>query len=155
MIIRPVQRSDLSALYHLAKCAGTRLTTLPVDGNFLSERIEQACKTFEYRCACSDADYLFVMVNDAGDVIGVTGIAGEVGVVELWYTYHVKTLERRSDALGVTVKHQTLNLSDNEESTELCSLFLHPDYRGGSMVVCFRNPGFCFWQSFVTCFVIA
>lgn len=131
MIIRPVRRSDLPALYHLATCAGTGLTTLPVDEGFLSGRIEQARKTFERRCDRADADYLFVMVDQKEKVMGVTGIAGEVGVIAPWYNYHVNTLTRHSDTLDVTVSHQTLNLSDNEESTELCSLFLHPNYRGG------------------------
>lgn len=131
MVIRPVQRPDLDALYRLAGCAGSGLTTLPVDRAFLARRIEQARASFEQACERFEADYLFVLVNEHDEPVGITGIAGEVGVMSPWYNYHLKTLTRRSETLGVMVEHQTLNLSDSDEASELCSLFLHPDYRQG------------------------
>ena len=45
MVIRPVERSDVSALMQLASKTGGGLTSLPANEATLSARIERAIKT--------------------------------------------------------------------------------------------------------------
>ena len=49
MVIRPVERSDVSALMQLASKTGGGLTSLPANEATLSARIERAIKTW---CSC-------------------------------------------------------------------------------------------------------
>ncbi|EEZ9436163.1 arginine N-succinyltransferase, partial [Escherichia coli] len=47
MVIRPVERSDVSALMQLASKTGGGLTSLPANEATLSARIERAIKTWQ------------------------------------------------------------------------------------------------------------
>lgn len=50
MVIRPVERSDVSALMQLASKTGGGLTSLPANEATLSARIERAIKTGKANC---------------------------------------------------------------------------------------------------------
>ncbi len=50
MVIRPVERSDISALMQLASKTGGGLTSLPANEATLSARIERAIKTGKANC---------------------------------------------------------------------------------------------------------
>jgi arginine N-succinyltransferase len=64
---------------------------------------------------------------------GVCAIKGAVGLTEPFYNYRIGTLVHSSRELDVFTRMDTLYLSnDLTGSTELCSLFLHPDYRSGN-----------------------
>ena len=64
---------------------------------------------------------------------GVCAIKGAVGLDEPFYNYRIGTLVHSSRELDVFTRMETLYLSnDLTGSTELCSLFLHPDYRIGN-----------------------
>jgi hypothetical protein len=63
----------------------------------------------------------------------VCAIKGAVGLTEPFYNYRIGTLVHSSRELDVFTRMDTLYLSnDLTGSTELCSLFLHPDYRSGN-----------------------
>ena len=47
MIIRPVERGDLSGLLEMAGKTGGGLTSLPADEKTLSERIERSINTWQ------------------------------------------------------------------------------------------------------------
>ncbi|MET0265894.1 MAG: arginine N-succinyltransferase, partial [Duganella sp.] len=56
-----------------------------------------------------------------------------VGLNEPFYNYRIGTLVHSSREIDVFTRMETLYLSnDLTGSTELCSLFLHPDYRSGN-----------------------
>ena len=78
MIVRPVRSADLSALIDLARSTGTGLTTLPANEERLSHRVGWAEKTFLGEAERADADYLFVMEDDDGKVVGISAVAGAV-----------------------------------------------------------------------------
>ncbi len=77
---------------------------------------------------------MFVMEDTRnGRLAGVCAIKGSVGLEEPFYNYRIGTLVHSSRELKVFTKMETLYLSnDLTGSTELCSLFLHPDYRSGT-----------------------
>jgi len=63
---------------------------------------------------------------------GVCGIEAAIGLDQTYYTYRVSTIVHASKTLDVYRQFPTLFLtSDHSGASELCSLYLHPDYRGG------------------------
>ncbi len=132
MIVRPVRSADLPALIELARSTGAGLTTLPANEERLAHRVGWAEKAFNGQAERGDADYLFVMEDDEGRVVGISAVAGAVGLREPWYNYRVGLTVSASQELGIHREIPTLFLAnDLTGNSELCSLFLHAGYRNG------------------------
>ena len=132
MIVRSVRASDLPALIDLARSTGTGLTTLPANEARLAYRVGRAEKTFAGEAERGDCDYMFVLEDDDGRVLGISAIAGGVGLRESWYNYRVGLTVCASQELGIHRQVPTLFLAnDLTGHSELCSLFLHADHRTG------------------------
>ena len=132
MIVRPVRSSDLPALIELARGTGAGLTTLPANEKRLAHRVEWAERTFRGEAERADADYLFVLEDDDGSVLGISAIAGAVGLREPWYNYRVGLTVSASQELNIYREIPTLFLAnDLTGNSELCSLFLRSDARTG------------------------
>ncbi|WP_435236784.1 arginine N-succinyltransferase [Psychromonas sp. PT13] len=131
MIIRPVTRDDKDALYELAGKAGIGFTSLPQNADLISQRIERMLTTWEGTATKAEKGYLFVLEDTALEkVVGVCGIESALGLDEPWYNYHVGTLAHASKALDIYTQMETLTLSNNHTGySELCTLFLDPEYR--------------------------
>ncbi|SHL69802.1 arginine N-succinyltransferase [Phytopseudomonas punonensis] len=132
MIVRSVRAGDLPALIDLARSTGTGLTTLPANEARLAYRVGRAEKTFRGEAERGDCDYMFVLEDDDGRVLGISAIAGGVGLRESWYNYRVGLTVCASQELGIHRQVPTLFLAnDLTGHSELCSLFLHADHRTG------------------------
>ncbi len=132
MIVRPVRSADLPALIDLARSTGAGLTTLPANEERLAHRVGWAEKTFNGEVERADADYLFVLEDDHGKVVGISAVAGAVGLREPWYNYRVGLTVSASQELKIHREIPTLFMAnDLTGNSELCSLFLHADYRTG------------------------
>ncbi|TRX73290.1 arginine N-succinyltransferase [Pseudomonas mangiferae] len=132
MIVRPVRSADLPALIELARSTGAGLTTLPANEERLAHRVGWAEKAFSGQAERGDADYLFVLENDDGRVVGISAVAAAVGLREPWYNYRVGLTVSASQELKIYREIPTLFLAnDLTGNSELCSLFLHADYRTG------------------------
>jgi len=134
LIVRAIREHDLPALLALTQLVGLGMTTLKADPATLSQRIEIACASFAGTLRREQCDYLFVMEDtERGRLAGVCAIKAAVGLDEPFYNYRIGTLVHSSAALNVFARMETLYLSnDLTGCSELCSLFLHPDYRSGS-----------------------
>ncbi|MDB4873355.1 MAG: astA, partial [Gemmatimonadales bacterium] len=124
---------DLDALLDMASQVGTGMTTLKPDRTMLAHRVQVAVASFAQTIPPEQRDYMFVMEDTAnGRMAGVCAIKGAVGLTEPFYNYRIGTLVHSSRELDIFTRMDTLYLSnDLTGSTELCSLFLHPDYRIG------------------------
>ncbi|MGH8385093.1 MAG: arginine N-succinyltransferase [Pseudomonas sp.] len=132
MIVRPAQVTDLPALLALVRQA-RGLAILPADEERLNYRLRWAKRTFAEQVERADADYLFVLEDDDQQVVGVSAVAGAVGLREPWYNYRVGLTVSSSQGLGIQRQIPTLFLSNEMTGqSELCSLFLRPDQRLGS-----------------------
>jgi arginine N-succinyltransferase len=132
MIVRPVRTADLPALIDLARTTGAGLTTLPANEERLAHRVAWAEKTFTGEAERADTDYLFVLENDAGLVVGISAVAGAVGLREPWYNYRLGLTVSASQELNIHRQIPTLFLAnDLTGNSELCSLFLRSDHRTG------------------------
>jgi len=131
MVIRPVCHADLAGLMRLAKKTGGGLTSLPQDEKTLAERIERSVETWQGERCRAQQGYVFVLEDTENGVIaGISAIEVAVGLEEPWYNYRVGSLVHASRQLDIYNPLATLSLSnDHTGATELCSLFLDPDYR--------------------------
>lgn len=134
LIVRTIAQRDLDGLMSLARLVGDGMTTLKADAGLLQHRIEVACASFAEAIAPEERDYVFVMEDTATrQLVGVCAIKSAVGMQEPFYNYRIGTLVHSSTELGIFSRMETLYLSnDLTGSAELCSLFLHPEYRTGS-----------------------
>jgi arginine N-succinyltransferase len=134
LVVRAIQPKDLDGLMNLAGQVGGGMTTLKADRGVLGARVEVACASFAEQIAPERRDYLFVMEDTrSGALVGVCAIKGAVGLEEPFYNYRIGTLVHSSSELKVFSRMETLYLSnDLTGCSELCSLFLHPDYRSGT-----------------------
>jgi len=97
----------------------------------LAARIDRAIKTVEGKLDKSEQGYLFVLEDTLlHKVVGVCGIEVALGLKEPWYNFHIGTQVHSSEPLNVYKSLPTLYLSNNHTNcSELCTLFLDPDYR--------------------------
>lgn len=133
IVVRAIQTADLDELMVLATQVGDGMTTLKPDRTMLGNRIAVACASFAETIAPPQRDYLFVMEDTTSQkIVGVSAIKSAVGLDEPFYNYRIGTLVHSSKELNVYSRMDTLYLSnDLTGCAELCSLFLHPDYRTG------------------------
>lgn len=133
MIVRPVKVSDLPALMTLVEQAGPGFTTLPANEDRLAHRVRWAQRAFAEQVERADADYLFVLEDDEQRVVGVSAMAGAVGLREPWYNYRLGVTVSSAADLGIQRQIPTLFLNNElTGQSELCSLFLRHDQRNGS-----------------------
>jgi len=137
LVIRAVKTDDLDALIEMARQAGSGMTTLKPDRKMLGDRVATAVASFAETIPPEQRDYMFVLEHTAqsdtpGSIAGVCAIKGAVGLTEPFYNYRIGTLVHCSRELNVFTRMETLYLSnDLTGSSELCSLFLLPQYRAG------------------------
>lgn len=132
MLIRPATIADLEPLLELAKKTGPGLTTLPDDIALLEEKINQSLQAFNQDVTSPGLEYYLYLLEDTetGQIVGTSALAATVGLSEAFYTYHLGKAVHSSPALNV---HNVINVlylgNDYTGTTEICTLFLDPEYR--------------------------
>ena len=154
LVVRTVNETDLDDLMLLARLVGDGMTTLKPDLAMLRERVDLACASFAGTIAPEERDYMFVMEDTASaTLIGVCAIKGAVGLREPFYNYRIGTQVHSSIELDIFSRMETLYLAnDLTGSAELCSLFLHPDWRKGTNGKLLSKSRFLFMAQFPALF---
>ncbi|OUS39037.1 arginine N-succinyltransferase ['Osedax' symbiont bacterium Rs2_46_30_T18] len=131
MVIRPIESRDGEALAELAKITGPGFTSLQDNSEVVSNKLATALAAFEQQEQEGEALFLFVLEDQAEQrIAGICAIEAAVGLSDPWYNYRIGTLVHASKELNVYNQMQTLTISnDHTGYSELCTLFLHPDYR--------------------------
>lgn len=128
MLIRPIQLRDLDELFEMAKTSSGGITTLPADKRLLHEKIERSLFAFSRDVLRPKGEaYLFVL-EDAGKVVGCSGILSKTGGYEPICTFQVRTQMVRGKRIKVLAAHKVY-----DGPTEVGSLFLMPNYREGGL----------------------
>lgn len=133
MKIRHATTADIDGIYQLVLKAGTGMTSLPHNKDVILERLQRMEDTVAGKTEKADAGYLFVLEDtETKQIAGISGVEVAVGLKEPFYSYRIVKQVHSSKALDVYKSYDTLVLSNDYTNTsELCSLFLHPDYRKG------------------------
>ncbi|MBR9884598.1 arginine N-succinyltransferase [Marinobacterium lacunae] len=131
-VIRPIEYRDLDLLQQIAVESGPGFTSLPDNPDFLADKVRVSVETLRNpRAQPGPETYLFVLEDpESGEVAGTCGIASAVGLDTPFYHYHLSTVVHSSRELDVYNEFKTLNLcNDYTGSSELCTLYLRPQYR--------------------------
>jgi|SRR5690606_15210532 len=130
MLVRAARINDLPALLGLAVEAGSGLTSLPASEERLERRLHTVAASFAGKLPVADADYLFVLENEQGQVVGTSGVVAAAGLREPWYSYRRGLTVTASRELNVYRQQPTLFLTnDLTGASALCSLFLSQPHR--------------------------
>jgi arginine N-succinyltransferase len=154
LVVRNACEDDLDAILELARGIGHGMTTLKPDAALLAGRLALAQASFAGTVRPHEADYLFVLEDLArARICGVSAIKGAVGVEEPFYNYRISTSVHTSPATGRVNRVQSLHLThDLSGASELCSLYLHPDYRKGTNGKLLSKSRFLFLAQFPSLF---
>ncbi len=131
MIVRHAEHRDIDDIYILAVKSGVGMTSLPSNKEILAARIARTRNTLDGQLPRGEQGYLFVLEDtELNRVVGMSGLEVAVGLNEPFYNFHVGRQVHASQALKVYKTLNTLFLSnDHTGCSELCTLFLDPDFR--------------------------
>lgn len=132
LLLRPAKPKDLTPIFELAKTVASGITTLPADRDVLKLKIDTSVRSFAKDVTQpSDEHYFFVLEDThAKRIVGTSAIDAAVGGTLPFYSYKLGTVAKISHDLNVKRDTQILYLvNDHQGKTEICSLFLSPDYR--------------------------
>lgn len=144
IVIRPIQEQDREALWQIANQTGAGFTSLQPNRPMVDDKLTWALTSFQQAFqkktsrseTVSESEkknklYLFVMEDtENGQIMGTAAIESTVGLDAPWYSYKVNKQVHASQQLNVYTMVDTLMLcSDHTGFSELCALFLLPDYR--------------------------
>ncbi|OTA20410.1 arginine N-succinyltransferase [Xenorhabdus beddingii] len=150
MLFRSVQHEDLGDILHLSSRAGVGLTTLPNNQEYLAARISRSIDSFNDARGRAQQGFLFTLEDtEKHRVVGVSALELAVGLEEPFYNFRVHKSVRSSRELGVYTTFETLIVGqDYTGCSELCTLFLDPDYQGGRNGVFLSKSRFMFISAF-------
>lgn len=135
-IIRPITSEDTEAFIQIAFSAGMGMTSIPKNRQLLQKRVAESEKAFAKDVAKpGDESYLFVLENTEKNKIGGTcGINAKTGLNAPLYFYR---LESKQQYVQLCAQTQTIPymriVSYTEAPSEVCSLFLTPEFRHGGL----------------------
>ncbi|KZN39121.1 arginine N-succinyltransferase [Pseudoalteromonas luteoviolacea] len=133
-VLRPISSEDFAALKTIAVESGHGFTSLPVDDELLSNKIQRSQESFAKSLSTPiDEGYLFVLEDtQTGDILGTTAIEAAVGMQVPLYHYHQGKTVHHSSTLNVYNTVEILSIcNDYTGSSEICTLFLREQFRRG------------------------
>ncbi|TDB47636.1 arginine N-succinyltransferase [Photorhabdus luminescens] len=150
MLFRAVQHSDLNGVQSLSQRAGIGLTSFPNNLAQLRSRIARSVDTFDGKLTRAQQGFLFVLEDTSVNrVAGVSAIEVAVGLEEPFYNFRVQKTVRSSRELGIYKSIEALTLEqDQTGNSELCTLFLDPEYQKGKNGTFLSKARFLFIAAF-------
>ncbi|PQA85498.1 arginine N-succinyltransferase [Hyphococcus luteus] len=130
--MRPVRREDFDEILALAKQSGGGMTNLPSDPDSLRKRVEFAAASFEANATAPNGEVYTMVLEKDGKVIGLSAVFSSVGLEYGFVNYRINKAVHVSKQLSKRFEQRQLVLSyDFTGASEVGSLFLSPDVRGG------------------------
>lgn len=151
LLFRNAQLSDLDAIHQLAINSGIGITTLPQNIDILSGRLKLSVASIQTAVDHPNLEYyLFVLENPkTQQIVGTSAIQASLGHDLPFYTYKLSNRTRISHALKIRHDHPLLNLvNDHQGKSEVCTLYLKPDFRNEHHGVLLSRARFLFMSQF-------
>lgn len=127
ILVRAVTKNDIDSLMKLADKVGIGFTTIVADKKIYKQKITRAIDCF-YN-AIENGYYLFVFETD-GEITGCAAIDVKPGLYSPFYTYKILDIHNTYERFEIDCTYQALQMvNEFDDATELCSLFLLPEYR--------------------------
>lgn len=150
IIFRALQESDLQALLLLTHKHEFGVTTLPYDEPQLKISLNKAVMSFHAPSATEERYYWFILEDvETRKALGVSAIATQVGITRPFYVFKRVPIHRHCKSLNIKHDDEELVLSfDLKGSCELCTLFLHPEFRKAGLGQFLSRARFLFLGQF-------
>lgn len=155
MLFRSAQNADLDAIHLLATHSGVGMTTLPKDIEILGKRLAWSTASFKKAISKpSNEYYLFVLEDPSnGKVVGTSAIEAATGHDTPFYSYKISKRTRICHSLNIRTDYEVLSLvNDNQGHSEICTLFLEPEYRHNHNGLLLSRARFLFMAHYSTRF---
>lgn len=133
-VIRPIEEKDYHALETIAFTAHAGLLSLPKNPTLLKRKLHAAIDAINRKITSPDHEtYLFVLENTStGKIGGTCGIYSRTGVINPVYSFALIDEEPAMRDIGRDIK--VLKVRKHAPGpTEMCSLYLLPDFRKGGL----------------------
>lgn len=155
LLIRRVTQKDTDAIHALALASGTGITTLPKKMELISARIRHNEVFWQENVHTQENAYYWFVAEDteSARVVGTSAIEAYAGYDLPFYSYKISKRNRHSSDIQIESEYHLLNLvNDYKGKTELCTLFLHPDYRHSKQGQLLSKARFLYMANFPTRF---
>jgi len=151
MLFRSAHEGDIRPIHRLAEQSGIGMTTLPKNLALLKERIAWSDASFAKKITHPKSEYYLFVLEDTktGDIVGTSAIESVAGHDAPFYSYKVSKRIRMCHSLKIRNEYEVLSLvNDNQGHSELCTLFLEPNYRHNNNGVLLARARFLFIAQF-------
>lgn len=132
MLFRRAVDEDFDDIFELAQQAGVGITTLTKDKDLLHKRLELSCQSFNKTIHHPKNEYYLFVLEDglSGQVVGTAAIEASTGHDLPFYSYKLSRITNICHPLHIRNDYEVLNLvNDHQGKSEICTLYLKPDYR--------------------------
>lgn len=132
IIIRPITQKDTEAFIKIAFQAGIGMTSMPKNREILEKRVQDSEKAFSFDGPLLDAGtYLFVLEDlQTGAIGGTCGMTPKTGKNSPLSFYRIKKIEEHKGVESSIKIAPALHVVHHKNYwSEICSLYLTPDYR--------------------------
>ncbi len=127
-IFRVATIADIDEIYAITKLAGEGLTTVPRSRERVTDYIEEANR---FLSGDKTANRILFVATRDDKILGISGIIPKLGVERPFYSFKRTRHARRSSAMGLSVKYDTLQLTtDFDDYTELATMYSSSQARG-------------------------
>ncbi len=133
-VVRPIEAKDFDAFSTLAALSGPGFTSLPDDPALLKSRVEKSLESFAAAIETPEEEgYLLVLENTkTGKVVGTSAVKVGVGFSKPFFNFRMFSIAQASAAAARRFELDVMILvNEYDGSTEVGTLFVHPDSRGG------------------------
>lgn len=131
-IVRPVRSDDMDALVKLLDHVDPGMITMPQTPEAMEKRVTRSLEAFERMPQAPAGEAYFLVLEEAGEIIGTSSIFTSLGTHRPFYSYRIIQESKHSPETGVSVDMDMLHLvNDHHGDAELGTLFILPSHRGG------------------------
>lgn len=151
IIIRPITKQDTEAFITIAFTAGIGMTSMPKNRELLEKRVSDSEEAFAKAVDRPNGEsYLFVLEDSATGTIGGTcGILAKTGQQTPLSFYRIEKEEQQTGIESLTHLVPTLKVVHYQNYwSEICSLYLTPDFRHSGLGRLLSLSRFLFIASF-------
>lgn len=152
IFFRNARANDLAAIHELALQGGiVGITTLPKDRKLLKKRLDWSIASFKKKIKAPSNEYYFFVLEDSaqGKAVGCSAIEACTGFDAPFYSYKLSKRTRVCHSPPIRCDYEVLTLvNDYQGRSELCTLFLDPDYRKNHYGLLLSKARFLFMAEF-------
>ena len=152
IVFRKAIMNDLEDIHQLSLQSGMiGMTSFPNDIHLLKKRLAWSVASFKKELTSPGHEYYLFVLEDTNikRVVGTSAIEASVGFDAPFYSYKVSKITRMCHPLNIRTDYEVLNLvNDHQGFSEICTLFLDPNYRKHSYGLLLSRARFLFMANY-------